>query len=305
MTSNRLLLALCGLVCVAPFARADTLPPDAPVLLSQAALPHPAQQTPALQQQQAAHKQPGPAQHYELLEPDGLSVGVAMVSSKGILLGEDPRTRVVPVLGYEGERLFLRGLSGGVHLFKRGGVELNLLLAARLDHWDARDLDAPRLAARGIDRRLLVDRDLAVEAGLGLAWKGSAGRLGLEVRTDISGASGGHEVELGYSFAVPAGKGLLAPGVAVSYWSPKISDYYYGTLPEEEAAGVPRYRPGAAMVPNVSVAYLRALPGRWRVFGVFKYQWLSSDIARSPLVEGDRGVPSLFVGLSRSFGGPR
>ncbi|NDK39960.1 MipA/OmpV family protein [Pseudoxanthomonas gei] len=293
MNSHRLLLVLCWLACPTSWARAETLQPDALVVASEASLPDPMQ------------KQPGMPEQYELLEPDGVSLGVAVASSKGILLGEDPRTRVVPVLGYEGERLFLRGLSGGVRLFQRDGLELNLLLAARLDNWDARDLDAAQLAARGIDRRLLSDRERAAEAGLGLAWKGSAGRLGLEVRTDISNASGGREVELGYSFAVPAGKGLLAPGVAVSHWSYKLSDYYYGTLPEEEAAGVPRYRPGGAVVPSVSVAYLRALPQRWRVFGVFKYQWLPSAIVDSPLAEGDRGVPSLFVGVSRSFAWPR
>ncbi|HYM85401.1 MAG TPA: MipA/OmpV family protein, partial [Pseudoxanthomonas sp.] len=68
---------------------------------------------------------------------------------------------------------------------------------------------------------------------------------------------------------------------------------------------VPRYRPGDAVVPNVSVAYLRALPGRWRVFGVLEYQWLPGGVVQSPLVEGKRGVPSLFMGVSRSFGAVR
>lgn len=288
MRSTPLLVALACVACIAPLAQAQTqlgTTPPAPLVPS----------PPVLLQ----------AQNYELLEPNGLSLGVAVVSSKGILLGEDPRTLVVPVLGYESERLFLRGISGGVHLFKRDGLELNLLVAARLDSWEARDLDAARLAARGIDRGALQDRDRSAEAGVGLAWKGSAGRLGLEARTDIGNASNGYEIELGYTFAVPAGKGLLAPGIGVSYWSSKLSDYYYGTLPGEEAAGIARYRPGDAVIPNASVAYLRALPGRWRVFGVIEYQWLPAGITRSPLVEGDRGVPSLFVGVSRSFGAGR
>ncbi|MEO8365127.1 MAG: MipA/OmpV family protein [Pseudoxanthomonas sp.] len=248
---------------------------------------------------------PRQAQQYELLEPGGLSLGVAMLSSGGIHLGEGDRMLLVPVLGYEGERLFLRGLGGGVHLFKRDGLEVNLLAAARLDGWEARDLDAARLAARGIDRSLLSDRDHSAELGLGLAWRGSAGRLGLEARTDVGNASDGYELELGYAFAVPAGKGLLAPGVAVSYWSPKLTRYYYGTLPGEVAAGMPAYQPGAAVVPNAGVAYLRALPGRWRVFGVLDYAWLPGNVRDSPLMEGRRGLPSLFVGVSRSFGATR
>jgi outer membrane protein len=245
------------------------------------------------------------AENYDLLAPDGLSLGVAAISSKGILLGENHRTTVVPVLGYEGERFFFRGISGGVHLFKRNGFELDLLVGARLDGWDNADLDAMRLAERGIDRAALRDRARGVDMGLGLAWKGSAGRAWLDAKTDVTNASGGQEVELGYAFAVPAGKGLLAPSVTVSYWSSKLSNYYYGVLPREEAAGVPRYRPGDAVVPAFSVAYLHALPGRWRVFGVVEYQWLPGTITDSPLVEGRRGIPSLFLGVSRSFGGAR
>ncbi len=278
MRSPHLLLALVCLACVMPLGHAHA---------------------------QAEEVEPALADNYDLLEPDGLSLGVAVMSSKGILLGEGHRTLLVPVLGYEGERLFFRGISGGVHLFKRNGLELDLLLAARLDGWDADDLDATRLAARGIDRGLLVDRDRGVDMGLGVSWKGSAGRAWLDAKTDVTDASGGHEIELGYAFAVPAGKGLLAPSVTVSYWSSKLSDYYYGVLPQEEAAGVPRYQPGDAVVPGVSVAYLRALPGRWRLFGVLEYQWLPGGINDSPLVEGTRGVPSLFVGFSRSFGKAR
>jgi len=242
------------------------------------------------------------AENYELLAPHGLSLGVATMSSKGILLGENHRTLLVPVLGYEGERLFFRGISGGLHLFERDGMALDLLVGARLDGWDAEDLDASLLAARGIDRAVLRDRERGADMGLGLSWKGWAGHAWLDAKTDVTSASDGHEVELGYAFAVPAGKGLLAPSITVSYWSSKLSDYYYGVLPEEEAAGVPRYRPGDAVVPAFSVAYLRALPGRWRVFGVLEYQWLPGAITASPLVEGSRGIPSLFIGVSRSFG---
>lgn len=244
------------------------------------------------------------AQNFELLEPDGVSVGLGVVASKGMRVGEDDLALPIPVVGYEGERLFVRGITGGVHLFQRHGVTLDLQASIRFDSWDANDLDAARLAARGIDRSLLVDRDRGLDVGLGLSWRGSAGRLSLETRSDVTGASNGHEVELGYLFAVPAGEGLLVPGVGVSYWSSRLTQYYFGTLPHEEAAGVPAYRPGDGVVPNVSVTYLRRLPQRWRMFGMFEYQWLPGNVVDSPLMEGDRGMPSFFIGVTRTFGEP-
>ena len=237
--------------------------------------------------------------------PRGFSLGVGAIASEGPLLGEDSRTLVIPIVGYEGERIFFRGISGGVHLFQRGGFELDALVAARLDGWDARDLGAAELAGVGIDRALLRDRDNGVDMGLGMAWEGAAGKLGAEAKADVSNASDGYELKLDYEFPVPAGAGTLIPGAGVSYWSDRLSDYYYGTLQEEEARGVARYRPGAVLVPQVSLGYARPLTQRWLMLAAVEYRWLPSELTDSPLVEGDGGLPSVFIGFSRTFGATR
>ncbi|TWI00331.1 outer membrane protein [Luteimonas cucumeris] len=234
----------------------------------------------------------------------GVSLGVAVMWSEGLLLGEDTRTYVVPTIAYEGERVFFRGINGGVHLLQRDGFELDAIVAVRLDGWDAEDLDATRLAAVGIDRALLSDRDAGLDAGLELAWTGRAGKISLSAKGDIINASGGVEVALDYRSAFRVGPGLLTPHVGVSHWSGGLSDYYYGTLPEEEKRGVPRYRPGSAVVPEVGLGYLQRLRDRWLFVAAVDYRWLPSSIVDSPLVDDDSGgVPSVFFGFSRSFGG--
>ena len=222
------------------------------------------------------------------------------------MVGEGTRTFVVPTVGYEGERLFFRGINGGVHLFKGNGFELDAILGARLDGWEAKDLGESGLAAVGIDRALLEDRDIGVDAGLGLSWRGKAGKLSLDAKADVSNASGGYEVALGYQASFPVARGLLVPSLGVSYWSADLSDYYYGTLPVEEARGVVRYRPGSAIVPSVGVSYLRPLPRGWLLVAGVEMRWLDSGIVDSPLVDDDsRRAPSVFLGLSRAFGAQR
>ena len=250
--------------------------------------------------------EPGAPRDSDQFIPRGVSLGVAVIWSEGRMVGEDTRTFVVPTIGYEGERLFFRGINGGVHLFKREGFELDAIAAARLDGWDAKDLDASELAAVGIDRTLLEDRDIGVDVGLGMSLRGKYGKLSLEAKGDVSNASGGYELALGYRASFPLARGMLSPSVGVSYWSADLSDYYYGTLPAEEARGVVRYRPGAAVVPNIGVSYLRPLPRGWLLVAGVEVRWLGSEIVDSPLVDDDSGrTPSVFLGISRAFGSRR
>lgn len=105
--------------------------------------------------------------------PQGISLGAGVLVSKGILLGENARTYVAPTAGYVGERAFIAGISGGVHMVKHDGFLLDVLLALRLDGWDAKDLSASELADVGIDRHLLVDRKNELDAGFAASYTSS------------------------------------------------------------------------------------------------------------------------------------
>lgn len=158
--------------------------------------------------------------------PDGLSLGVAAIRSDGVMVGEDARQFVVPTIGYEGERFFFRGIAGGAHLATWGRVQLDATLGARLDGWDANDLDASALAARGIDRARLLDRDQGVDAGLALVWQTGAGVFGADVKADVSGASDGVAARVEYGLPIPVAGGMLTPTVQVQRWSARLADYY-------------------------------------------------------------------------------
>lgn len=249
--------------------------------------------------------QDGQPEFLKRVFPDGVSLGVGMLVTKGILLGEDARTYVVPTVGYAGERLFVTGISGGVHLYKSRGFALDVLLSARLDGWDADDLSASELAEVGIDRDLLVNRKNELDAGFGASYSSSNwGKVSVTAKADVTDASGGYEVALLYQAAFEWWGGALIPSVGVSYWSDDLSDYYYGTLPQEIAAGVPSYQPGSAIVPNLGLTFLHTMPKNWLFFSGLQYQWLSDDILDSPLVDPSarNGLPSVFIGFSHSFG---
>lgn len=230
----------------------------------------------------------------------GLGIGAAV--SDGVYAGEGTRVTPFPLVSYEGERIFWRGIGGGAHLLRRGGLSLDATLSARVDGVDRDDLGRAELAERGVDRSLLEDRDNGLDAGLAVHWRGPMGHMEFGVKGDVTGTSNGYEASLKYAYPFQLGSTRISPHVGVSHLSNKLSNYYFGSLPEEIARGVVDYKPGAATVPRIGVDVVRPFGQRWAFIGNVTYKHLPGKIGDSPLVEKDsNGNVSAFIGLSRGF----
>ena len=229
------------------------------------------------------------------------SIGLGVSAAQSVYAGEGSSVSALPLLHYEGERFFVRGLTGGIHLYEGEGFGLDAIVAGRFDGIDADDFGRAELADNGIDRDLLDDRDNGVDLGLRATWKGAAGELRATARGDVSGTSDGYELALEYGYPLRLADATLTPSLSVSYLSDKLADYYYGTLGDEEARGVARYRPGSAVVPGVALGLAQPLGERWLLNAEASYRRLPGRIGDSPLSEGDSGVAGVRVGLSWVF----
>ena len=59
----------------------------------------------------------------------GFDLGIGGTISTSEYRGVERLGTALPMLGYEGDRLYLRGLSGGVHVFKNENHEFNVQLS--------------------------------------------------------------------------------------------------------------------------------------------------------------------------------
>lgn len=235
-------------------------------------------------------------------DDDRWSIGVAAAMRDSPYVGEGTRLRPLPLLTFEGERVFWSGLSGGVHAIKGDHFGVDLILAGRFDGFDIEDLGRTELARNGLDASLLEDRDDGLDAGIAFNWFGRAGQLKLRALADITDASGGHEVAIDYGYALHWGDTTVVPGVGVRWMSSDLVRYYYGVLDEEIARGVTPYDPGSALVPQVSVGFSRPLGRKWKLLGAVDYQFLPNEITDSPLIEPDTsGSAGLRIGITRGF----
>jgi outer membrane protein len=231
----------------------------------------------------------------------GWSLGAGVMAREGIYGGEGSYVLPLPLVGYEGEHFYLRGISGGYHAIDSKYFSLDAELSAnpgvRSD-----DFDAAELAANGVNRDFLEDRDWGMSAGLVATLRSPVGELKIEARTDITDVSGGQEYGVAYKYPISLGRTLVSPTVGVQFQSEKMANYYFGTLDTEVARGVADYKPGSFAVPHAGLSVVRPLNDKWTIFGAADYRITPDEMKASPLIDGSKdGFASVVFAVTRRF----
>jgi MipA family protein len=233
---------------------------------------------------------------------DRWAVGLGMAAIDSPYAGEGTRVRPFPLVSYEGPRVFLRGISGGVHVYSGDALTLDALVSPRLDGFDIEDLGRAELQANGLDPDLLQDRDDGVDIGMAATYRSSLGTISLEVLRDIASASTGSEVSLDYGYSWRFGRSMLTTRVGASWMSSELAAYYYGVSDGEVTGGAVAYAPGSVVTPRVGLTLVHALGSKWRLLASGEYLVLPDDLRDSPLLEADaNGVVRVMLGVTRSF----
>lgn len=223
--------------------------------------------------------------------PPRWTFGLIAIERDAPYRGLDEDLLVVPLVRFEGERAYLRGLRGGVRLVDRDGFEFGSFLQVRGDGYDAGD--SAFLA--GMD-----DREFSLDAGLAASWRREGiGQFELSAATDVLDRSGGHEAELSWTVLFRAGGWTFLPQLSAKWQSADLVDYYYGVRASEALPGRPAFRGESALVPELSLLANRRVGRQWSLFARVGHTWLPDEITASPIVDGDsRTTVMLGIGWS-------
>ncbi len=231
----------------------------------------------------------------------GWSFGGAVIAREGIYAGESEDIIPLPYIGYEGEKFFIRGLSGGYHLLQNETFAVDLALSIN-PGITAKDFGLSELAANGVNRAHLDDREWAADAGISASVQALGGQFKFDVKADVTDQSGGQELGIGYEYPIFLGQTMLTPSIGARYLTEDRANYYYGTLSTEVARGAPNYKPGAVTIPYVGLGVMHNLTPDWTVIGMAEYNMLPEEITDSPLMDHDKdGYFSVIFGVARSF----
>ncbi|TNJ33908.1 MipA/OmpV family protein [Arenimonas terrae] len=223
--------------------------------------------------------------------PPRWTFGVIAADRDAPYTGLDEDLLVVPLVRFEGERFYLRGLRAGWRLVDTPGYELAVIGQARFDGYDAED--SPFLAG-------MSDRRASLDLGLASTWTSKKlGALELSGVVDALDRSGGAELAASWNLLFRAGGWTVVPGASLRWQSEDMVDYYYGVRAIEGIVGRPPYYGEAALTPDVSVLATLPFAKRWTFFVRASHAWLPSEISDSPIVD-DESSTALFVGLGYS-----
>ena len=223
------------------------------------------------------------------------SLGVAASYSPAVYNDTPSNRTVIPVIGYEGEHLFLRGFGIGYRIFPQGSIQ-NVVLRARYDPRTFKPEDST-----DADMRKLDERKASVLGGVSYQLLSSVGMFEVTAGTDIGSTHDGLYAEAAWRVPIRQGPWGVTPSIGYSYNSKRLNNHLYGVSQHEadrthfgtfDAGWNGQYFAGLS-----GYAYITS---NIRLVGGVRYTNLDGDIAKSPIVR--RGVyTSANIGMAYVF----
>lgn len=224
----------------------------------------------------------------DLAEPEGLRIGVETRLHRSPYRGGGTRFDFQPLYLYEGDRTYIRSHSIGFKFRATEALRYEVFLRHRFESHPSDDI--PESLA-GMSRR-----EQGIDGGLAAQVAGSWGVGYAELLRDLSTASRGSELRLGWKYAWRRGRLHVVPNAFLAFRSARLNDYYYGVRPEEATAERPEYHAQSGLMPQLGIQAAYRLTERWWLLAGAGVARLPEAIAHSPIT-GHRTVGSLSAGV--------
>ena len=220
-----------------------------------------------------------------------LEAGPGIVISGKPYTGMDEEIYPIGFVFYESRLWSIQGTELGYRLFNNGSFDLKAIARWRFNGYDEEDSSA-------LDG--MEDRHMTVDGGISAVWYGDWGALSTSFVNDLFSEHDGQEFRVSYSKRFTWEPVSVTPLVGLRWQSDNTIRYYYGVEGDEVRAGRARYQPGDAIMPYAGVNLIYDFEGPWSIFGGVRYEWLTSEISDSPVVDKHHNL-SFFAGLLYEF----
>ena len=185
----------------------------------------------------------------------------------------------VPVINYEGDNFWFRGLGGGYYLWNDGTDQLSVMGYWSPMYFKPGDSDNSQL-------RKLDKRKSTVMAGVSWMHHTQYGSLRTALSGDILDNSNGVVWDTAWVYRYTNGGLTLTPGIGVEWNSENQNQYYYGVSHHEAAkSGLRSYDPSNSWNPYLELTANYRFANSWSVYGTARYTRLSDEITDSPMVD--------------------
>ncbi|MDI9801007.1 MipA/OmpV family protein [Citrobacter koseri] len=185
----------------------------------------------------------------------------------------------VPVINYESDSFWFRGLGGGYYLWNDKADKLSITAYWSPLYFKPGDSDDRRL-------RELDKRKSTMMVGLSYIHNTEYGFLRTTLAGDTLDNSNGIVWDLAWLYRYTNGALTLTPGIGVQWNSENQNEYYYGVSRKESSrSGLRSYDPESGWNPYLEISANYNFLGDWSVYGTARYTRLSDEVTDSPMVD--------------------
>lgn len=222
------------------------------------------------------------------------SLGAAALVTPNPYKGDQDRVYPIPMIGYEGDSFYLRGLNAGYYLWNDETDKLSVTAYYSPLHFKPKDSDNKQM-------RHLDSRKSTLMAGLSYVHYTQYGFLRTVLAGDTLDNSNGITWDTAWLYRYTNGDWTFTPGIGVNWDSENQNEYYYGVSKKESrSSGMSSYDPESSWTPYVELSVNYKLNDSWNVYGMGRYVRLADEVTDSPMIDKEwTGV--LLTGVTYSF----
>lgn len=201
---------------------------------------------------------------------------------------------LLPLLGYESEYFYLRGVAGGIHFFRNDWLELNAQLSYLPQHFYAGD--SGNWAMRQLDNRYST-----LMGGFNGRITSEIGIISATLSTDLLGYSNGTLLDAAYTYPIAIERLNIAPTIGFQWNDTNYNKYYYGIENSEaRRSGLETYNPESSCSPYAQLSARLNFNENWSALASMRAMFLNQEIYDSPMVEKSEKY-SFSLGALYSF----
>lgn len=223
------------------------------------------------------------------LAEDQVRVGGAIGYSQYVYKDYDNLVLPIPMVSYESDNFYVRGISAGYYVLKSQQHTLALDITYSPRQFDPDDTDNRQM-------KFLNRRHSTVMAGVRYRFSSEMGQVNAAVHMDaLDESDGGITADVNYGYPFKWNQALtLTPSAGVEWQNDKFNNYYYGVSQREAAAsGLNAFDSDSGFLPYVSLTANYRMSPELTTSLALRYTWEPSEVSDSPMVGRD-GIYSTY-----------
>ncbi|WP_157957814.1 MipA/OmpV family protein [Aliidiomarina celeris] len=228
------------------------------------------------------------------------SVGFAVINAQPSYRGDNSSALAVPVINFESERFYFRGIELGyrlgANLSPRAAHSFTAIARVVPSSFDPKE---NRIA----ELQQLDKRDIRIETGLNYRYRQPWGDINAEVTLNARGLDTGYRGAVRYEYGLSKQPLIwqFGPRLGVEYFSEDYVNYFYGiSATEAQRSGLAAYSGTDSFNLAAGVGGYFRFSERWTLGGQWNRTFVDENITDSPM-SANRDLYTTFIFVSYRF----